>query len=45
MWARCQHPVAAVRTDDDPKKVFRGLELHAIVYLSPHGFGKGYYRT
>ena len=37
--------VAAVRADDNPEKLFRRLELHAIVYPSPLGFGKGCHRT
>jgi len=37
--------VAAVRADHDPDKLFRCLELHAIVYPSRQGFGKGHRRT
>ena len=44
MGPACHYPVAAVWTDNNPEKVLRSLELHAIVYPSSRGFGKGYHR-
>jgi len=45
MGPACHYPVAAVWTDNNPEKVLRSLELHAIVYPGLQVFGKGHRRT
>jgi hypothetical protein len=45
VWTGCQYLLATVRADNHSEKPFGSQELHAIVYPSPRGFGKGYHRT